>query len=177
MADELKTGKSKIRLEKADIADLDIEAFVYYARHDLALGSGFGTAITIRGGPTVQQELDKLGPLETTQVVASAAGEMKAKHIIHAVGPRFQEEDLPAKLRTTITNALKCAEDKGIKHIALPPMGAGFYGVPLDLSAQVTLDTVKKYLENGSSLEEVVICLLDNREYKPFAGQLAAMKK
>ena len=177
MADELKTGNSTIRLEKADITDLDIEAFVYYARHDLALGSGFGTAIIMRGGPAVQKELDELGPLETTQVVASGAGEMKAKHIIHAVGPRFQEEDLQTKLRTTITNALKCAEDKGIKQVALPPMGAGFYGVPLDVSAQVTLDTVKKHLDNGSSLNEVVICLLDNREYKPFAGQLATMSK
>ncbi len=177
MADELKTGNATIRLEKGDITDLDIEAFVYYARHDLALGSGYGTAIIMRGGPTVQKELDGMGPLQTTEAVASGAGEMKAKHIIHAVGPRFQEEELPAKLRTTITNALKCAEDKGIKQVALPPMGAGFYGVPLDVSAEITLDTVKKHLDNGSPLKEVVICLLDNREYKPFAGRLATISK
>ena len=142
MADELKTGGGTIRLEKTDITDLEIEAFVYYASHNLALGSGYGTAISMRGGPAVQKELDEKGELKTTEAVASGAGEMKADHIIHAVGPRFQEEDLESKLRTTIVNATKCAEEKGIKKIAFPPMGAGFYGVPLDVSARVTLGTL-----------------------------------
>jgi len=175
MGDELKIKNGTLRLLKGDITDLEIESFVYYAQHSLVLGSGYGTAISMRGGPEVQKELDKMGPLETTQVAISGAGDMKSKYIVHAVGPRFQEEDLETKLRTTIINALKSAEDKGIKAIALPAMGAGFYGVPLDVSAKITLGTIKEYLANGSKLQDVVVCLLDNREYKPFAGQMAAM--
>lgn len=175
MADELRVKNSTLRLLVVDIADLEIEAFVYYARHDLALGSGFGTAISIRGGPAVQKELKEHGELATTEVLVTGAGEMKAQYIVHAVGPRFQEEDTEAKLKQTIVNSLCAAEDKGIKSIAFPAMGCGFYGVPLDLSARVTLETVKEYLSGQTNIREVVICLLDSREYKPFQSYFEAL--
>jgi len=175
MPDDRKINGNLLRLIKGDITDLDIESFVFYAQHDLALGSGYGTAITMRGGPSVQKELNELGPVQTTEVVISSAGEMKAKHIIHAVGPRFQEKDLENKLKTTVINCLKQAEEKGIQAIAFPPMGSGFYGVPLDTSARITLDTISKYLSNNTKLKEVVVCLLDNREYKPFQKHFASM--
>lgn len=175
MPDELRVNSSALRLLMCDITDLNIESFVYYARHDLTLGSGFGTAISVRGGPSIQEELKKFGALETTEVVVSSAGEMKAKYIIHAVGPRFQEEDIVSKLKTTVHNCLKHAEEKGITAIAFPPMGSGFYGVPLDVSAQVTLNTIKEYLSGETKIKDVVICLLDSREFKPFQNQLSAL--
>ncbi|MBU8933692.1 MAG: macro domain-containing protein [candidate division Zixibacteria bacterium] len=177
MADELTVNDRSLRLVKGDIIDLDIEAVVYYAQHDLNLGSGFGTAISIRGGPEVQKELKELGSLKTTEAVVTGAGEMKAKHIIHAVGPRFQEEGLENKLKATIDNALKQAEGKGIKAIVFPPMGTGFYGVPLDMCARVLLGSISDHLAGKTSLREVTVCLLDNREYKPFQAQIASMKK
>jgi O-acetyl-ADP-ribose deacetylase (regulator of RNase III) len=173
--DRLQINKGTLRLIKGDITDLEIESFVYYARHDLQLGAGYGNAISMRGGPSIQKELEQFGSLETTEAVVSQAGEMKAEYIIHAVGPRFQEEDLEDKLRRTVVNSLKKAEEKGIKAVALPPMGAGFYGVPLDVSARVTLGTIKEYLSGDSGLEDVAVCLLDNREYKPFKSQLTAL--
>ncbi len=175
MPDELKVNKSTLRLMQKDITDLEIDSFVYYAQHDLALGSGFGTSISIRGGPSIQEELKKFGSVNTTDVVVTAAGEMKAKQIIHAVGPRFQEEELESKLKATILNILKAAEDKGIKAIALPAMGAGFYGVPLDLSARVTLGKIKEYLSGDTKVEDVVVCLNDSREYKQFQIQFSAL--
>ncbi len=175
MADEMKIDSRSLRLEKGDITALSIEAFVYYAQHDLALGSGYGTAIAVRGGPEVQKEVTGMGPLETTQVVVSGAGEMAAKKIIHAVGPRFQEEDLEAKLQATVLNCLKAADAKGIKEVAFPAMGAGFYGVPLNVSAQITLGTIKEYLAGETAISEVVVCLMDKREYQPFQKQFASM--
>ncbi|MFH1892673.1 MAG: macro domain-containing protein [Candidatus Zixiibacteriota bacterium] len=174
MSDTLQVKNSTLRLMKADITDIEIESFVYYAQHDLALGSGFGTAISMRGGPTVQQELKALGTLETTEAVVTAAGDMKATYIIHAVGPRFQEEDLEEKLRKTIRNALQKAEDRKIKAIAFPAMGAGFYGVPLDVSARITIKTIVSYLNGETGIRDVVICLNDMREYRPFQSQLAS---
>ena len=173
--DELRVKHSVIRLIKDDVTDLEIEAFVYYARPDLALGSGFGSAIALRGGPKVAEELKKLGPLQTGEAVVTGAGTMKAKFIIHAVGPRFQEEDTEGKLRATVLSALQRAEEKKIKRVAFPPMGAGFYGVPLELCAKVCLGTVKKHLESGSDLAEVIFCLRDSREYKPFLERLKQM--
>lgn len=175
MANETKVNDCTLRLVKGDITDLDIESFVYYAEDDLALGSGYGTAISVRGGPTVQKELDKIGGIKVTEAVVSSAGEMKARYIIHADGPKFQEGDLPNKLKKTIINSIKAAEEKGIKAIAFPAMGAGFYGVPLDLSAKITLSTIKEYISNGSKLEDVVVCLLDTREYKPFEKEFLSI--
>ncbi len=172
MADETKVKDSVLRLEMTDITDIEVESFVYYAQHDLALGSGFGTAISMRGGPVVQKELNDMGPLKTTEVVVSGAGEMKAGHIIHAVGPRFQEENLEDKLKTTIENCLKTADDKGYKQVAFPPMGAGFYGVPADVSARITLGTIKEYLAGTTGIREVTVCLYDTRMYPPFQKQL-----
>jgi len=175
MPDKVKVNHSNLRLDKGDITDLEIDTFVYYARNDLVIGSGYGTAITMRGGPSVQEELKPLAPVETTAVVLSSAGDMKANHIIHAVGPKFQEENIEEKLKTTIINSLKLAEKKGIKALAFPPMGANFYGVPLDISAKITLGTINEYLKGETKIEDVVVCLLDTREYKPFENQMKTM--
>lgn len=175
MTDEVKVKNSTLRLVQGDITDLDIQSFVYYAQHDLALGAGYGTAISIRGGPKVAEELKKLNALETTQAVLTGAGGMKAQYIIHAVGPRFQEENVEGKLRATILNSLSLADEKGIEAVAFPAMGCGFYGVPLDVSARVTLETIQEYLSGETKIKQVAVCLLDNREYKPFHEQFAAM--
>lgn len=175
MSDQLNINGKVLRITKGDITDMDVQSFVYYAQHDLVLGSGFGTAITMRGGPSIQEELKQRGTLATTEVVMTKAGEMKADYIIHAVGPRFQEDDIERKLKNTIINSLKCAEDNNIATVAFPPMGSGFYGVPLEVSADVTLNTIKDFLSGKTKIKEVVICLLDNREYKPFQSKLSAL--
>jgi O-acetyl-ADP-ribose deacetylase len=175
MPDELKIKQSMIRLSSGDITDLEIEAIVFYARPDLVLGSGFGGAIAMRGGPKIQEELKKLGTIPTGEAVVTAAGNMKAQYIIHAVGPRFQEEDTEGKLRTTTLNVLRRAEENRIKKLAFPAMGAGFYGIPLDLCARITLGVVRKYLEGQTGLEEVIFCLRDSREYKAFQEELKKM--
>ena len=162
-----------VRLVKGDITELDVDAFVFYAQGDLALGSGFGTAISVRGGASIQKELQDLGPLATGEAVVSAAGNLKAEYIVHAVGPRFQEEDIEAKLRTTILNSLKRAEEKGIRRIAFPAMGAGYYGIAPDVCAQVMLSTIGDYLKGQTDIKEVTICVLDTRQYESFHTRLA----
>ncbi len=170
---EKRIDDSTVRLVCADVTEADVDAFVFYAQPDLTLGSGFGTAISVRGGPSVQKELDELGPIQTGEVVVSGAGNLKAKFIIHALGPRFNEEDTEGKLRTTVTNSLVAAEEKGVARIAFPPMGAGFYTVPLDLCARVMIEAIQDYLGGETKIEEVVICAGDRREFKPFASRLA----
>jgi len=177
MTETININGASIRVLKSDITDLDIQAFVFYAREDLKLGSGFGTAIAVRGGQTIQEELDTLAPAKTTEAVLSKAGELKAEYILHAVGPKFQEADLEAKLKKTIFNTLNKAGEAGIKKIAFPPMGAGFYGVPLDKSAEITLGSIAEYVKSKGGFEEIVICALDNREFQPFAARLTALDR
>ena len=172
---EKKINGKTLRLEKGDVTDLELDAFAFYAAEDLALGSGYGTAISIRGGPSIQEELNGHAPLAVGEAVLTGAGEMKASYIIHAVGPKFQEPDEEAKLRKTMAAALKLAEEKGIKRLGFPPMGTGFYGVPADVCARAMLGTIKEHLNGSSQLEEVVVCTPDSREIAPFQGELQSL--
>ena len=175
VADGIRINRSVVRLARDDITDLEIDAFVFYAQPDLVLGAGFGNAISVRGGPTIQKELEELGPVATGEAVISAAGNLKASVIIHAVGPKFQEEDTEAKLRITMLNSLKRAEEKGIERVAFPAMGAGYYGIPPDLCARVMLDVIKKHLGSETGIKEEAICVLDTPQYEAFEARMAAL--
>jgi O-acetyl-ADP-ribose deacetylase (regulator of RNase III) len=168
-------GIGVLRLTTADITTLEVEAFVFYARTDLALGSGFGNAIARRGGPSIKKALDAVGSIQPKEAVITTGGTLKAKFIVHAAGPQFQEPDLVARLRATIQNALNCAEANGIRQLALPAMGAGFYGIPLPLCATVMVDTLAERLSAGTSLSELIICANDRREHLAFERQLASL--
>lgn len=176
MANELRVYEKTISLVVGFITDLPgMDALVYYARPDLMLGSGFGTAISVDGGPKVQEELKKLGSAEVTDVVVTGGGNLKAKYILHAVGPVFQEENSEAKLRATMLNTLNKAQELKLKKIVFPAMGAGFYGIPLETSARVSLEAARHFLEKASEPEEVVFCLRDTRELKVFQEHLQKM--
>lgn len=168
-------GNCTVRVIQDDITDLAVEAFVYYARPNLALGSGFGNAIAKRGGPSIKAELEKIGSVPVTEAVVTSAGKLKAKFIVHAAGPSFQEEQLEARLEQTVANALKRAEEKGIRQIALPAMGAGFFGIPLAACAEVMLRAIREYLGRGGGLREVVLCANDRRELESFKARLAGL--
>lgn len=176
MTNELKVNGKRIRLMVGFITDVDdMDAIVYYARPDLVLGSGFGTAIATQGGPKVQAELKPFGSVNTTDVVVTGGGNLKTKYILHAVGPRFQEEKSEEKLQETMFNALRKAEEHRLQRIAVPAMGAGFYGVPLDVCARVTLSAARTFLEKAAVVEEVVFCLRDSREFNVFRAYLQKM--
>jgi O-acetyl-ADP-ribose deacetylase (regulator of RNase III) len=176
MTDRLQINRTTVYLIKGDIADLEIDCIVHYARSDLKLGSGFGGAISGRGGMSIQKALDEMGPIDIGQAVISEAGDMKTKYIIHANGPKFQEENLEGKLRLTLENSLSLANSRGIRSIALPPMGTGFYGVPLVMSARVMFDAIKEHCEGDTSIEHLTIGVVDQREYRPFQEKLAAFQ-
>ena len=173
---ENKINETIVRLEKGDLTAMEIESIVHYASPDLVLGSGFGSAISARGGMSIQEELKQLGTISTGEAVITAAGELNSDYIIHAAGPRFQEEDTEQKLKSTMQSALSIANEKGILKIAFPPMGAGFYGIPLDICARAMLNTIKNHISDGSSLKEIVICVLDDREFKAFQEKWQELK-
>ena len=97
---------------------------------------------------------------------------LKAKYIIHVNGPKFREEDEEGKLRSATKNALRRADEKGVKRLAFPPIGTGLYQVPMDLCARVMVDAVAKHLQNDTTLDEVLFVTMDEREYEPFKKQI-----
>jgi len=154
-----------IRLVKDDLTAMDVDAFVFYAREDLELGSGYGSAIQQRSGVAVKKELDNIGSIAVGEAVITGAGALKARHIIHACGPKFHEPDLEDKLRRTVRSTLRIAADEGVKTLAIPPMGTGFYGVPMALSIRVMLEEVRSFIEGETPFEQVIVCANDKRDF------------
>ncbi len=169
---EKQIGNKVLRLVRADITDMEVEAFVFDITEDVKLGSGFGGAIQQRGGIVIQKQLDEIGSCPTGEAVVTEAGILKADWIIHANGPKFREEDEEGKLRKTVESVLSRAEEKGVKRLAFPPMGTGLYQVPLDMCSRVMVDTISKHLANGGTLEEVLIVAPDDREFNPFKAMI-----
>ena len=172
---EKKVKNTVLRLVRDDITDMEVEAFVFYASPDLKLGTGFGGAIAIRGGPSVQKALDEIGGAKVCESVVTDAGDLKAKQIIHSVGPRFNEADTERKLRDTVQGALDAAEKEGISQLAFPPMGSGFYGVLPAVSSRVMVETFKDHLAGKTKLKELFIVVQDNRDLQPFQAAVESI--
>ena len=171
---QVEIGNCVVRLVRGDITELEVDAFVFYAEPTLALGSGFGGMIHMRGGGAIQKELNGLAPVPPLEAVVSSGGRLNAKHIIHAVGPRFREDEMDRKLQTTMENCLLRAQELGVKTLAFPAMGAGYYGIPAGVSARVMLDALQSFLKSNPGLEEVTICVLDKPQFKAFEAVLTA---
>jgi len=168
---EKKINNSVMKLVEGDITDLEVEAFVFDITADAKLGSGYGGAIAVRGGKSIQEELDAVGRCATGEAIVTAAGQLKAEYIIHLNGPKFHEPGTEEILKRATEAALQRAEEKGIKQLAFPPVGTGLYQVPLDLCARVMVDTVEAHLNGETSLDEVLFVALDPREYQPFKAK------
>jgi O-acetyl-ADP-ribose deacetylase (regulator of RNase III) len=172
LATEKKVNKTLVRLQRGDLTALKVDAFVFYARENLQLGAGFGTAIQVRGGDAVKKELEKIGSLQMGEAVITTAGNMQARFIIHACGPKFQEPDAESKLRQCVLAALKLVDEQGLKSLAFPPLGAGLYGVPLEVCSTLMLEVIKGFLQGNTSLEQIVICVIDKREFNAFKDKV-----
>jgi O-acetyl-ADP-ribose deacetylase (regulator of RNase III) len=172
---ERRLGSVLLRVLQADQTAQKTDAIVFYAREDLDLGSGFGTAIQSRGGGSIKKELEKIGSVRTGEAVITGAGALAARYIIHACGPKFQEPDLESKLRACMCSALRLAREKNLASIAFPPMGAGFYGIPLTLCARVMIEAIRDFLNEPGSLTEVLVCVIDKREFLAFSSALESI--
>ena len=169
---ERKIGERAIRVVRDDITDMDVDAFVYDITEDAKLGSGHGSAIQQRGGVKIQEALDEVGGCSVGEALITTGGLLKAKHIIHANGPKFCEPDEEGKLRRATQAALRLADENGLETLAFPPMGSGLYQVPVDLCARVMVDTVAEHLAGETSLREVLFAIPDTRERGAFEARI-----
>jgi O-acetyl-ADP-ribose deacetylase (regulator of RNase III) len=175
MSYEKKVDGKTVRVVDGDLTLLDVESFVFYATPDLKLGTGYGNMVSLRGGPKIQEELNAIGETAVGNVAVTTAGKLKANCIIHAVGPAFEEEQTDAKLRQVMENTLKAAEEKGVKTLAFPPMGTGFYGIDTKLSATIMAEVINRFLAEAAHLETVTICVRDPWEKAPYETALSAL--
>jgi O-acetyl-ADP-ribose deacetylase (regulator of RNase III) len=162
-----------ISLLEGDITESDVDAIVNPANAQLQLGGGVAGAIRDKGGPDIQKECDKLAPIEVGQAVITGAGNLRARHVIHAVGPRMGDGDEDRKLASATRAALAVATEKGLATMAFPAISTGIFGYPKDRCAQVMMQTVVDFLEAGAtSLRQIDFCLLGSDTYGHFQNEL-----
>jgi len=170
---ERKIGSSVIELIQGDITELDTDAIVNAANAQLVLGGGVAGAIRRKGGPEIQEECNRISGTFVGGAVITTGGKLKARHVIHAVGPRQGEGDEDRKLKNATLNSLKVADENGLKSIAFPAISTGIFGYPLDKCATIMLSTTIHYLKGKTGLEKVVFCLYDSRAFDTFTAELS----
>ncbi len=174
---KIKAGKSEIEIVEGDITLLDRDAIVNAANEQLILGGGVAGAIRQRGGPAIQKECDAIGGTFTGGAVITTGGNLKARHVIHAVGPRMGEGNEDERLKNATLNSLMVADENRLASIALPAISTGIFGFPLDRCAEIMLKTTMEYLEKRETgLTRVTFCLYGPQAEAVFNKTLQRMK-
>ncbi|MFI6876591.1 O-acetyl-ADP-ribose deacetylase [Streptomyces sp. NPDC050400] len=165
-------------LVRGDITAQQVDAVVNAANSSLLGGGGVDGAIHRRGGPEILAECRKLRAshygkgLATGRAVATTAGLLPARHVIHTVGPRWSEtEDRSELLVSCYRESLRVADQLGARTVAFPAISTGIYGWPLDDGARIAVRTVRSAAPG--TVEEVRFVVFDDRAEEAFARHLA----
>lgn len=177
----IKSDRS-ISLLPGDITQQDADAIVNAANAGLAPGGGVCGAIHRAGGPAIWEECklirQKQGPLPTGQAVATTAGRMKARYVIHTVGPVWQggDREEPELLASCYREAVRVADELGLSSIAFPSISTGIFGYPVELAAPVALRAVTEALKSASHVRDVRFVLFDGATMSAYESAAGALK-
>lgn len=173
---EFQVGNAKLELIKGDITDVEADAIVNAANSTLLGGGGVDGAIHRKGGPKILEECKLIRATEwpdglpTGKAVITSGGNLKAKHVIHTVGPVWLggfhvEAEL---LKQAYRNTLKLAVAKGLKTIAFPSISTGAYGYPIEEASRIAVAAVKAFLEKEDRIERVIFVLFSERDFEVY---------
>lgn len=167
---EKELGYSIIKLIQGDITDLEVDCVVNPANSSLVLGSGVAGSIREKGGSEIQKECNEIGGCPLGEAVITGGGKLKAKYVIHAVGPRYNIDPEPAKyLYAAVSNSLKLADNKQLKSIALPAISTGTFGYPVKSAAEIILKAIVDFANSGGScLKKITVCLFSKNDLSIF---------
>lgn len=160
--------EERIVLEQGDLTAADVDAVVNAANSNLQLGGGVAGAIRRKGGPEIQKECDRIGPIPLGEAAVTTGGQLKARYVIHAASMRLGGRTSAESLRTATRNSLARASEKGIKSIAFPAVGTGIAGFPIAECARIMLEEVVRHLKAKTSVEQVRFVLYDQAALKTF---------
>jgi O-acetyl-ADP-ribose deacetylase (regulator of RNase III) len=169
---ELKIKNSRILLVQGDITELDSDVIVNAANSQLIMGGGVAGAIRRKGGAKIQEECNKIGGTYVGGAVITTGGNLKTKHVIHAVGPRMGEGNEDQKLKNATLNSLKLMDENMLQTIAFPAISTGIFGYPIEKCAKIMLATCKAYLSGDTQIKEVIFCLYSKQDYEVFKKEL-----
>jgi O-acetyl-ADP-ribose deacetylase (regulator of RNase III) len=173
---EFQVGNAELELIKADITDVEADAIVNAANSTLMGGGGVDGAIHRKGGPKILEECKRLRATEwpdglpTGCAAITSGGNLKAKHIIHTVGPIWHGgfHDEAKLLKQTYRSSLKLAVANGLKTVAFPSISTGAYGYPVEEANRIAVSAVKEFLEKDDKLEKVIFVLFSERDLEVY---------
>jgi O-acetyl-ADP-ribose deacetylase (regulator of RNase III) len=170
---ERKVGKAVMRLISADLTERDVDAIVNAANSRLQHGGGVAGAIVSKGGRIIQEESNKIGYVPVGGAAITTGGKLKARYVIHAVGPRMGEGDEENKLRSAINSVLSLATEERLLSISVPAISAGIFGFPKNRCAQILVGETVEFLKSrpAGSLELIEFCIFDKEAYGHFNSE------
>lgn len=171
-------GTTTLELRQGDITREDTDAIANAANSSLAGGGGVDGAIHRAGGPALMKELnEKYHGCPTGSAVLTGGGQLKARYVLHAVGPRYGGHPEDAKLLASAYAAcLSLCTQHGIRSIAFPSISTGIYGYPLEEAAPIALGTVMTHAQAGALPELIRFVLFDDAAMAAYGRALAALE-
>ena len=158
----------RILIIAGDLVEQEVDAIVNAANNDLVLGGGVAGAIRSRGGPTIQRECDEHGPVKVGEAALTGGGELVARHVIHAASMRLGGSTTAESLRSSMDNSFRLAREHGVKTIAVPAVGTGIAGFPMEECAIVMARSLSSALAEGWQPDEVRFVLFGDAARRTF---------
>jgi O-acetyl-ADP-ribose deacetylase (regulator of RNase III) len=162
-----------VEVIEGDITKLDVDAIANAANTGLRHGGGVAGAIVRAGGHSIQEESDRAAPIELGEAVATGAGELPARWVIHAATMHLGGPTSPEAIRSATASTLRLADELGARSLGLVAFGTGVGGFSLDEAARIETEEVQSHVESGSGLERVVFCLFGSEAREAFERAVA----
>ena len=174
MTTKINIGKSTLEVVQGDITLQDTEAIGNAANSALAGGGGVDGAIHRAGGPSIMAELkSRYKGCPTGSAVITGGGHLKAKYVIHAVGPRYSGSPRDAGLLAdAYRKTLELCSEHNVSSVALPSISTGAYGYPVEEASRIALSTVTDYLEKRQDIKVIRFVLFDSGTYQTYTAAL-----
>ncbi len=166
----------KIQIVQGDLTEENVDAIVNAANSHLMHGGGVAGAIVRKGGYEIQKESDeyvrKNGPVQTGNVAVTSGGKLKAKYVIHAVGPVWRggnnkEDEL---LYSAIYNSLLKAKEIGAESVSMPAISTGIFGFPKERAVGIFSRAIMDFIDQNSGVKLIRICNIDKKTAEIFAN-------
>ncbi|MEO8744448.1 MAG: macro domain-containing protein [Candidatus Dormiibacterota bacterium] len=158
-----------------DLVEQNVDAIVNAANNDLVLGAGVAGAIRRRGGPDIQCECDAHGPVKVGEAAITGAGELPAHYVIHAASMTLGGRTTRHSLASSMDHTFRLASQHGVRTIAIPAVGTGIAGFPMEECAVVMAASLRSVLDDGWSVDEVRFVLFDDDAKQAFEGPFRAI--
>jgi len=169
-----KVGNGIIEIMQADITSLTVDAIVNAANNHLILGSGVAGAIRTKGGPSIQDECNRVGSIKVGEAAITGAGRLPAKFVIHAAS-MGDEPVSERSLRDSVQNSLLKAEEAKISSIAFPAIGTGVGGFAVERCAEIMIGIAERHLkEEGRGINHIAFALFAESDKQVFEETLSS---